>query len=113
METEQKFHHIETENAQISVSFLRTLSNISKSYHHINEDCFTSREKEIIEQLALGLNSYEIADKLFISKHTVDTHKKNIYRKGKFNGLRDVILFSLFMDLGQKNTQNWVFPNIA
>ncbi|MCL6265078.1 response regulator transcription factor [Flagellimonas myxillae] len=113
METKQKLDNIDAENAQISLSFMRTLSNISRSYHHIDEHCFTTREKEIIKQLALGLNSYEIADKLFISKHTVDTHKKNIYRKGKFNGLRDVILFALFMDLEQKNTQNWVFPNIA
>lgn len=41
----------------------------------------SKREKEIIRQVALGLTSKEIADKLFISMHTVLTHRKNINRK--------------------------------
>ena len=62
-----------------------------------NIDCFTNREKEIIKEMANGLTSHEIGGKLFISKSTVDTHRKNIYRKGKFRSIRDVVLFSLFL----------------
>ncbi len=96
-----------------NISFLRFLKEVSMKYSDVDEHCFTQREKEVILLMANGLNSMEIANKLFISKYTVDTHRKNIYRKGKFNGLRDVILFVLFMDLGPKNTQNWVFSNVA
>jgi len=41
----------------------------------------TKREVEIISQVALGLNSHEIADKLFISSFTVVKHRKNILKK--------------------------------
>jgi len=46
---------------------------------------FTDREFEIIKLIHSGLNSYEIADKLFLSKHTVDTHRSNMLKKsGKY-----------------------------
>ena len=38
----------------------------------------SSREKEVIRLLADGLNSREIADRLFVSPHTVRTHRKNL-----------------------------------
>jgi DNA-binding NarL/FixJ family response regulator len=41
----------------------------------------SKQEKKILTQLALGLTNKEIADKLFISAHTVMTHRKNITRK--------------------------------
>jgi DNA-binding CsgD family transcriptional regulator len=41
----------------------------------------SAREAEILTMLSLGLNSFQIADRLFISHHTVRTHRKNILRK--------------------------------
>ncbi|HMU43907.1 MAG TPA: response regulator transcription factor [Ignavibacteriaceae bacterium] len=41
----------------------------------------TEREKEILSLLIDGLNKSQIAEKLFISFHTVNTHIKNIYEK--------------------------------
>jgi DNA-binding NarL/FixJ family response regulator len=41
----------------------------------------TSREKEILRCVADGLSTKEIAQKLFISPRTVDTHRNNIMRK--------------------------------
>ncbi len=41
----------------------------------------TKREVIITKYLVDGLTINEIADKLVISKHTVDTHTKNIYKK--------------------------------
>ena len=43
----------------------------------------TQREMEILQLIALGLTSSEIAKKLFISKNTVETHRKNLL--GKLN----------------------------
>ncbi|WP_316842213.1 LuxR C-terminal-related transcriptional regulator [Pedobacter gandavensis] len=42
---------------------------------------FSKREMEIIKLIALGYKSEEIADSLFISLHTVHSHRKNIIRK--------------------------------
>jgi DNA-binding NarL/FixJ family response regulator len=41
----------------------------------------TKREKEILKLIAGGLSSQQIADKLFISLHTVETHELNINQK--------------------------------
>lgn len=41
----------------------------------------SEREIEIIELIAEGVTSKEIASRLFISEHTVKTHRKNIFQK--------------------------------
>lgn len=41
----------------------------------------SEREIEIIELIAEGATSREIANRLFISEHTVKTHRKNIFQK--------------------------------
>ncbi len=41
----------------------------------------SSREVEVLENIALGLSNQEIADKLFVSLNTVKTHTANIYSK--------------------------------
>ena len=41
----------------------------------------TEREKEVIRLIAEGLGTNEIADKLFLSALTVETHRKNIATK--------------------------------
>ena len=71
------------------------------------EEPFTSREQEIIALIAKGHSSYQIAHALFISKQTVDTHRKNIYRKGHFRCVRDVVVYQLLMEL-QQNTHKVV-----
>lgn len=44
-------------------------------------DEISKREVDILKNIALGLSNREIADKLFLSTHTVVTHRKNITRK--------------------------------
>jgi DNA-binding CsgD family transcriptional regulator len=41
----------------------------------------TRREKEIMSLVSQGFSSKEIASKLFISRHTVESHRKHILRK--------------------------------
>jgi DNA-binding NarL/FixJ family response regulator len=45
------------------------------------EYSLTARELEILQQLVLGLDNQEIADKLFIAYETVRNHIKHIYEK--------------------------------
>ncbi|WP_439695971.1 LuxR C-terminal-related transcriptional regulator [Mucilaginibacter sp. AW1-7] len=52
-----------------------------KSYFLEESDLLSKREKEILYLLAEGKASKQIADILYISKHTVDTHRKNLLRK--------------------------------
>lgn len=46
-----------------------------------NQIILTRREKEILELIAEGLTNNEIAQQLFISISTVDTHRKNLLTK--------------------------------
>lgn len=41
----------------------------------------TKREKEIIKLIADEFSTDEIAEQLFLSRHTVEAHKKNIFQK--------------------------------
>lgn len=45
------------------------------------QSVLTRREKEILQLIAAELSSQEIADKLFISKRTVDNHRLNMFVK--------------------------------
>jgi len=47
---------------------------------HLSEG-LSHREQDILRLLALGRTSKEIAENLFISSHTVDTHRRNILQK--------------------------------
>lgn len=51
----------------------------------------TEREKDIIKLIIEGLNNNEIADKLYISIHTVKSHIENIFKKMKV-GRRTALL---------------------
>ena len=46
-----------------------------------SQDGLSQREKEIIACVVKGMSNKEIADHLFISIHTVITHRRNIARK--------------------------------
>ena len=41
----------------------------------------TPREQEVLETMGEGLSHKEIAEKLFVSPHTIDTHIQHIYEK--------------------------------
>lgn len=51
----------------------------------------TRREKEVLALIAEGYTSLQVADKLFISSHTVDSHRKNLMEKFETNSMAVVI----------------------
>ncbi|HAS44915.1 MAG TPA: helix-turn-helix transcriptional regulator [Microscillaceae bacterium] len=59
----------------------------------------SNREKEIITLLANGLQNNEIGDVLFISKATVEQHRKNLKRKLEIKRFVDLIRFAQAFDL--------------
>jgi len=53
----------------------------------------TKREIELVSLFSEGLSNNEIADQLNISSFTIDTHKKNIFRKLKINTTVELVKF--------------------
>ncbi|PKP02283.1 MAG: DNA-binding response regulator [Bacteroidetes bacterium HGW-Bacteroidetes-9] len=60
-----------------------------------NTALLTPREIEIVKLIMEELSSEEIADKLFISKRTVDTHRKNIIQKTNTRTLVGLLKFAI------------------
>ena len=65
----------------------------------------TKREIEIIMLLAEGKTSIEIGNVLFISNHTVNAHRKNIYKKLEIKTLADLMKYASVFDLNTNQTQ--------
>ncbi len=55
----------------------------------------TEREAEILGLIALGYTNPEIADKLFLSVRTVETHRANVQQKLKLNKRSDLVRYAL------------------
>ena len=53
------------------------------------------REKEIISYIVKGFTNHEIADKLFLSVHTVMTHRKNIARKLQIHSATGLTIYAI------------------
>jgi two-component system response regulator NreC len=58
-------------------------------------DLLSRREKEILQVLASGKTNREIADLLFISITTVETHRNNIFQKLSLHSLAELILYAV------------------
>lgn len=66
----------------------QTEKNSSKSV-------LSSREREILQLIAKGSTSHQIADELFIGKSTVDTHRKNMIRKLGLSGAGELLRYAV------------------
>lgn len=55
----------------------------------------TLTETEILKDIALGMTTREIAEKRFSSFHTVNTHRKNIFRKLGVNTVHEATKYAL------------------
>ncbi len=67
--------------------------SISNEVYGENKNIFTDREKEIILLVILGSSNPDIASSLNISKHTVATHRKNIFSKSKCSDPEELKIF--------------------
>ena len=59
----------------------------------------TKREKVIISMIANGKSSKEMADELFISIHTINTHRKNIIQKTDCRSFAALLKFAMAFEL--------------
>lgn len=63
----------------------------------------SDREMEIIKCVAEGYSNQEIADKLFLSVHTITTHRKNIMNKLGINNTARLVMYAVREQLVSSN----------
>lgn len=58
------------------------------------KDLFSQREKEVLELLAKGYSTKDIAKELFITEKTVETHRKNMAKKANVKNTAELVAFA-------------------
>jgi DNA-binding NarL/FixJ family response regulator len=97
-ELENAIHHVMSGDSYFSNELLRKIiNNFSRSNNTNPTDNYnlTTREIEVLQQICLGLNTEEIAEKLFISPKTVKSHKSNLLEKSACKNMPALILFAI------------------
>lgn len=85
---------VATGGIYFSEEVLQEMTKASEQKKERQEMHLTEREIEIIKLIEQELSNKEIADFLFISERTVETHRKNIFRKTKTNSVIGLIKFA-------------------
>ena len=67
--------------------------------HHAKYCTLSKRETEVLKLIVKGNSNPKIAKMLFISRYTVEQHRKNIHKKLKTESLSQLIQFALAFDL--------------
>jgi DNA-binding NarL/FixJ family response regulator len=73
-------------------NYLETFTGQMEAKHVM---LLTRREKEVLNLIADGLTNNEIADKLFVSSSTVDSHRKNLISKLNVKNTAAMVRFAL------------------
>jgi two-component system, NarL family, nitrate/nitrite response regulator NarL len=70
------------------------VEGLTRKTNLVASDELTDREKGILKEIVLGKSNKEIAEQLYISDRTVDTHRTNIKRKLKLTTLSQLIQYA-------------------
>lgn len=70
------------------------LNNSSQDTSH-KRQIVTKREREVLQLIVDGLTSKEIAQKLYISPRTVDTHRANLMDKLELNNIAELVRYAI------------------
>ncbi len=82
--------------------FIDKMASIKKEeFDHFQEGpyTFTNRELEVLKGIAEEMSSQQIAEKLFISKRTVDSHRASLMIKSGAKNTAGLIKFAIKLEL--------------
>ncbi len=93
-ELDMYFDEIININDQTDIIVLKINDYISRVSDTKSNNQLSSREIELLTMVAQGLSNKQIADQLFISIHTVITHRKNITSKLGIKSISGLTLYA-------------------
>lgn len=88
---------------------LKTPNTLSDKERSCEALKISEREIEIIQLVAEGLSNKEIADKLNLSLHTINTHRKNIMAKIGVKNTAGLVVFAIKEGIIEQN--HFLFAN--
>lgn len=80
---------------ELLCNLVGSLKSTSKVSDEPDGESLSQRELEILLLICQGLSNIEIADKLFISKRTVDKHRANILAKTNCKNTANLVVFAI------------------
>lgn len=83
-----------TEDVSKIIRIINKICNY-KSTDNTKDEHLTERETDVLQWLATGLSNKEIADKLNVSIHTVNTHRKHIMDKTSIRSLAGLTIYAV------------------
>ena len=93
---EEVFSAIESVMADEEYICSEVMQAFSRAMQRKEEnDILSEREMDVLLGICRGLSTQEIADKLFLSKRTVDTHRANILEKTGSNNTASLVVYAI------------------
>lgn len=80
---------------EVSKKVMEGLMRKQAQSNTVTEVELTPREKEVLTEIANELTTTEIADKLCISHHTVESHRKNLISKLQVRGATGLVKYAI------------------
>jgi two-component system nitrate/nitrite response regulator NarL len=80
---------------QVTLEMLKSIKEVNSPIETNEFEHLTPREIQIIKLIAEEMSNAEIGDKLFISERTVETHRKNIFRKTNIKSVAGLIKYAI------------------
>lgn len=79
---------------EVSTEMLKTFSKPAPEVEIEPVFKLTTRETEIVKLIGKEMNNAQIGEALFISERTVETHRKNIFRKTNTKSVAGLMLYA-------------------
>jgi DNA-binding NarL/FixJ family response regulator len=95
-EVEKAIVDVYNDKSYISIEILNNiLRQPLKTSVNASNDDLTEREKEILLLICKGLTNNEIADRLNLSKRTVDKHRENLLLKTQSKNTANLVIYAI------------------
>ena len=92
---DELFAAIETVLAGDNYFCTAILDSLTRHLRTLESDTLSERETDVLVGICKGLSTQEIADQLFISKRTVDTHRANILEKTGCRNTASLVVYAI------------------
>jgi DNA-binding NarL/FixJ family response regulator len=82
-------------NESVSKDFIHKILQNKMVKPKFKKEELSDREKEIVVEICKGLKSQDIAEKLFISRKTVESHRTRIFEKSNATNVAGVVIYAI------------------